>query len=1086
MKRLLIMSFLMLACQMLQAVPITKEKAKESAVRFLHQKNGTALAHSRDMRQVNVNLMNDEESANDAFYVFNIGKAEGFVIVSNDDCTDDILGYADKGEIIPEDMPENMKAWLQGYADEIKWMRDHHIGGKADAGARRRAAVKTMIAPLLKTTWDQGEPYNNNCPVFVTGTTRCVTGCVATAMAQVLNYHGQKNRGPAQTLATIPAYDCNTNWGGNWDGYKKVHVDEIQAGVVFNWNNMLNDYSGNASDAQKTAVATLMQCCGASVCMEYKDQDHGSSASDYNVPLALKTYFGYDADTRYVRRVDYTIMDWNNLIYSELASDRPVFYGGRSTGGGHAFVVDGYDGDGFFHVNWGWGGYCDGNFRLSALDPESNSGIGASSTKDGYNTGQDAIIGAQPSTGSAVEVDNSLLLGNIKGVSGTSINVDYTNWSGKQNSFNYGIGYMSNGTIVLASAEGTCNLPNETYISPNVQISNLADGSYKLFPISKVTTSTIWKTNVDVERDYVLAEVSNEIITLTINTLTPHLAVSAMTFSGMQYVNNTQNVEVTITNTDGDEFTGYVYMFVSQTENMGTFVNKKNIAVTKNGNTTIDMSFLPTAAGTYTVWICSDEAGTNILGSGSVTIESISNVNNSDLQIIACSFDGEDPSTLRPDDDGSPNQITDIYTNNVVAHITVKNMTSETKAFNYVFLISKHNGSNYPDVTFNGVEYQILQLSSGGTYSFDLNLGSLEYGKRYKIILQKLEIVNSSLQSQSKYDDHVRFKTVSGYSAWTENGVKSVVETTEQTLTIANDVVAVDLSGYTFTNVTANSNPNTLYYLSANQEIPAGLTGKNVIKGNSATKIQLQDGYPFYVPTAFSADEITYTRRFTTAASTTTSGGWSTMVIPFNVDVVKVGDKTLSWFQSDDDSNKDFWLMQFSSDETDQVNFGYTNKICANYPYLIAVPGDNWGEEHRLTGKDIVFSATTATVTSTSRAMLSGDFYTMYGTYAPKTIGTDAYVLNSTGSGFVKKSNSVTLRPFRAYFLPKYGYGSHAALSIGMTGNQTTGITPLFHDTPTTANDVYNISGVKVGNVDNMQQLKPGIYIVNGKKIVKQ
>ena len=1086
MKRLLIMSFLMLACQMLQAGPITKEKAKESAARFLHQKDGTALTRSRDMRQVNVNLTNAEESANDAFYVFNIGKAEGFVIVSNDDCTDAIFGYADKGEIIPENMPENMKAWLQGYADEIKWMRDHNISGKADAGARRRAVVKTEITPLLVTTWNQGAPYYNNCPVFVNGN-RCVTGCVATAMAQVLNYHGQKSGKPEQTLATIPAYDCEINWSG----YGKIHVNEIQAGEIFHWNNMKGDYSGDASDAQKTAVATLMQCCGASLCMEYRDQyNGGSSASDYNVPLALKTYFGYDADTRYVRREDYTIMDWNNLIYSELASDRPVFYGGTSTGGGHAFVVDGYDGDGYFHVNWGWGGYCDGNFRLSALDPESNSGIGASSTKDGYNMGQDAIIGAQPSTGSAVEEDNSLLLGDIESVSGTSITVKFINWSGKQNNFKCGIGYMSNGNIVLASGERTYNdFPNETSITiPNVQISNLADGTYKLFPISKVTTSSIWKTNVDVERDYVLAVVSGGNTTLTMNTLTPNLAVSAMTFSGMKYVNNTQNVEVTITNT-GDEFTGYVYMFVSQTTDKGTYVNKKSIAVTKNGNTTIDMSFLPTAAGTYKVWICSDEAGTNSLGYRSVTIESVSNVNNSDFQIVACSFDGEDSSTLTIDDGGAPNQIIDVYSKNVVAHITVKNMTSGTKTYSFTFLISEYNGSNYLDVSADGGSFHTLQLSSGGTYTFDVDLGTLEYGKRYKIILQKLEIVESNnhfyIQGQSKFDDHVRFRIVSGYSTWTENGVKSVVETTEPTLTIAENVVAVDLSGYTFTNVKANSNLNTLYYLSESQTIPEGLTGRNVIKGNSATKIQLQDGSPFYVPTAFSADEITYTRRFTTAASTT-SGGWSTMVIPFDVDVVKADDKTLSWFQSDDDSNKDFWLMQFSNDETDQVNFGYTNSICANYPYLIAVPGDNWGVEHQLTGKDIVFSATTTTVTSTSRSMLSGDFYTMYGTYAPKTVNSDAYVLNSVGSGFVKKSSSVTLKPFRAYFLPKYGYGSHAALSIGMTGNQATGITPLFHDTPTTANDIYNISGVKVGTVDNMQQLKPGIYIVNGKKIVKQ
>ena len=1081
MRRLVLMSFLMLAGLILQAAPITKEQAKEAAAKFLNQKNGTAQARSRDMRPVS--LTETEGVANEAFYIFNVGKAEGFVIVSNDDCTDEILGYADKGEIVPENMPENMKAWLQGYADEIKWMREHHISGNSSASARKKAAVKTVILPLLQTTWNQGAPYNNNCPIY--SNTTCVTGCVATAMAQVVNYHGQKSHKPEKTQA-IAEYDCYTNRGTDANPIH-IHVNAIAADQPLNWNNMINDYSGSATDAQKAAVAFLMQYCGASVHMDYGPRSSG--AFDFDVSYALKMYFGYDSDTRYVRREDYTIMDWDNLIYGELASGRPVVYGGQSSGGGHAFVIDGYDDDGFFHVNWGWGGKSDGLFRLSALNPYDNSSIGASSTKDGYNYEQDAIIGAQPSTGqAAAEEEIPFLLGTIIEVSDehNTIKASYTNCSGETNSFDYGIGYLDGENFVPVTQETWYDLGDGYFIDPIFTISGLADGSYKLYTISKLTTSDIWRTSNNLERDYVLAEVVNGNITLTKNAPAPVLAVSAMTFSGLKYVNNTQNVEITLSNS-GEEFTGDVYLFASSDpDNKGQYIKKEGIAVRKNRSITFNMSFLPTVAGDYKVWVCFDKEGTNVIGSGSVTIESepATYIIN-DLQIVACSFDKEELSTLSVDGE-APNQITDVYTNNVIAHLTLKNMTNEEKSFSYVFLLSKHNGTVYPDVTFGGGTYDILTISSGVTYNVDLNLGTLEYGKNYKLVLQKIVVEGGYIQSQEKYDDHIRLRVVSGYPAWNENGERSMVETSGSDLTIAEDVAAVDLSGYTFTDVEANNNPNTLYYLSESQNIPAGLTGKNVIKGTTASEIHLQDGktYSFYVPKEFTATNITYTRQFNTAASTET-GGWNTMVIPFDVNTVKVGNKTLSWFQSDNDSDKDFWLLQFTSDETDQVNFSYTDKIRADYPYLIAVPGDTWGEAHKLTGKNIDFCATNATITTTDRTMLSGDFYTMYGTYAPRAVASGAYVLNSTGSGFVKKHEAVTLRPFRAYIMPKYGYSSHSGLRIGMTGNQTTGIIPRFSTSSTTSNDVYSISGIKVGTVENMQQLKPGIYIVNGKKIIK-
>jgi hypothetical protein len=202
-------------------------------------------------------------------------------------------------------------------------------------------------------------------------------------MAQVLYYH----RYPASTTATIPDYTTRK---------LGINVDSIvQTSIA--WANMKDSYNGSESAAEKNTVATLMELCGASVMMDYTTNESGAYSDD--VVSAAKLFFDYDDATVLANRDDYTAGNWDAIIYQELAANRPVFYSGSSTGGGHAFVIDGYGHDGLFHVNWGWGGSCNNYFLLSILDPQSNSGIGASSSTDGYSFGQAAIIGMQPNTG---------------------------------------------------------------------------------------------------------------------------------------------------------------------------------------------------------------------------------------------------------------------------------------------------------------------------------------------------------------------------------------------------------------------------------------------------------------------------------------------------------------------------------------------------------------------------------------------------------------------------------------------------------------------------------------------------------------
>ena len=200
------------------------------------------------------------------------------------------------------------------------------------------------------------------------------------------------------TTATIPAYDCKKNWTSSGETLGHIHVDAIPAGSFIDWDNMLDSYDGSTTTIQQQAVANLMKYCGAAVQMDYADAwNGGSGAYSSDVPEALKNYFNYSEATVLKKRSSYTSNnEWDDLIYSELASSRPVYYSGSNNSGGHAFVCDGYDGNGYYHINWGWSGTSNGNFLLSALDPHEQ-GTGGSSA--GYNNNQAALIYAEPKGG---------------------------------------------------------------------------------------------------------------------------------------------------------------------------------------------------------------------------------------------------------------------------------------------------------------------------------------------------------------------------------------------------------------------------------------------------------------------------------------------------------------------------------------------------------------------------------------------------------------------------------------------------------------------------------------------------------------
>lgn len=304
-----------------------------------------------------------------SFYIFDKPE-EGYMILSADDSLPLLLADIDGGSFNYDALPDNVRWWLGEYNRQIDWFLSEGFSAEATAETPKRAAMKDQresVAPLVKTQWGQGYPYNMLCP------NGGQTGCVATSTAQIVNYH----RWPASHGFGQHAYTDRNGQTVSFDF----------AATEFDWESMADSYSVVTTDKQKQAVATLMKACGVGVDMVYGRTE--SSATPLHIPYALTTFFGYASCASYILRDTYSAWEWEEAIYQEIACGRPVNYSGHGTAGGHQFVADGYRTDGMFHLNFGWTGISDGYYRLSAIDPEA---LGTGGGAGGFNYDQGAVV----------------------------------------------------------------------------------------------------------------------------------------------------------------------------------------------------------------------------------------------------------------------------------------------------------------------------------------------------------------------------------------------------------------------------------------------------------------------------------------------------------------------------------------------------------------------------------------------------------------------------------------------------------------------------------------------------------------------
>lgn len=315
----------------------------------------------------------------EAFYICTPKDGKGFVIVSGDERMPTVLGYSDKNDFDTENIPPNVRYWLSNYVDTYKSIE----ANIEESSASSLSQIKEEgVEPLLgEIQWGQGDPYNRLCPIYQKE--RCVTGCVATAMAQVMKYYSYPEKGKG-----IKSY---------WTDSHQIHVSKDFSEVEFSWDSMLNKYDEEYTNEEANAVATLMYCCGVSVEMDYSP--NGSGAYQHSLLEGYINNFSYDSDAAILFRNYCNSNDWHSTLIKELNEGRPVNYGGSSMAdGGHSFVLDGYQisSDNVYpdyHVNWGWNGRCDGYYQITSLHPSEE---GIPYTHTGFNEGQQMTIGIQP------------------------------------------------------------------------------------------------------------------------------------------------------------------------------------------------------------------------------------------------------------------------------------------------------------------------------------------------------------------------------------------------------------------------------------------------------------------------------------------------------------------------------------------------------------------------------------------------------------------------------------------------------------------------------------------------------------------
>jgi hypothetical protein len=373
-------------------------------------------------------------SGTDVAYFYIFSSKNSFVLVSADDAVIPVIGYGTEGPFIATNISRNITGFFEDYNKQIDYVIKNNVAATSEIAdswgnlinntAKKDAARTTVVSALLSTTWDQSPYYNDDCPYDVGASTNCVTGCVATATAQVMKFWGWPAHGVGLHSYSTSSYGTlSADFGSS----------------TYSWSSM-----PNAVTSPNAAVAKLMSDVGISVSMDYSPTESSAyvissstGTPPYCAEYALKTYFNYDPSLHGEARASYTDATWISMLKTDLDAGHPIIYAGVGSAGGHCFVFDGYDGSSNFHVNWGWSGTDNGYFAIDALNPTS---LGTGGGAGGFNSDQAAVLGVKPNT-TSIASSASIELYDYVNLSASTINYD--------NSFTVSTNFENTGTTTF-------------------------------------------------------------------------------------------------------------------------------------------------------------------------------------------------------------------------------------------------------------------------------------------------------------------------------------------------------------------------------------------------------------------------------------------------------------------------------------------------------------------------------------------------------------------------------------------------------------------------------------------------------------
>ncbi len=457
----------------LYATYVTPQTAQLAAQQFLATRVGVKANNLRLHKE----LTKDNKTS---LYIFNWNQNEqkAFVLVAADDIARPILGYSSADTFDYTNAPGHVIAWLSDYEKSIFWGIQNHIVATEDIKlawdqlrqnkdliGKRRGSV----APILKSKWNQSPYFNDMCPLD--GTKRSVSGCVATAMAQVIHHWQYPTK------------------GSGFHSYNHSKLGTISA----NFGNSTYNYSNmpNTVNAKNTDVALLNFHCGVAVEMNYSANSSGAYVINSASPVthcaeyAIKKYFNYPSTVNGQERDNFTTNAWKSKVNSDLDNGRPIIYAGFGTGGGHAFVFDGYDNSGNYHINWGWGGAYNGYFEMDALNPD---GLGTGGGSGSYNSGHQAIFGVEAPSNTQTDASLSIYANldinasRITYGQSFSITTNAANVSGKDFSGSLAIGVFDDSFNFLELVGERNNVSLATGFAFNPSLTFQSTGSLSMLP----------------------------------------------------------------------------------------------------------------------------------------------------------------------------------------------------------------------------------------------------------------------------------------------------------------------------------------------------------------------------------------------------------------------------------------------------------------------------------------------------------------------------------------------------------------------------------------------------------------------------